>query len=232
MSEDIPGISQVPGYHNDGPAYYFEEGKCIGIVKHLDWLDLQIRVIYANTLKFWIVSEDLTLLRKLIANQPVLYRNHKRIWTRPSEARHESPILERYGGAVINWWIDYTNAVEIKKRYPNFVLFYCCILIYFIVLFSAHLESPIILCLLQTWSSMDITTLSRGLVGLINMLKCLYFCLLLYTVKGRNAEIPSEFFQKTRSLLRDAREFSIIATIKQERRNSGSIVSMAVDRSR
>ena len=161
MSEDIPGISQVPGYHNDGPAYYFEEGKCIGIVKHLDWLDLQIRVIYANTLKFWIVSEDLTLLRKLIANQPVLYRNHKRIWTRPSEARHESPILERYGGAVINWWIDYTNAVEIKKGYPNFVLFYCCILIYFIVLFSAHLESPIILCLLQTWLSMEIKTLSK-----------------------------------------------------------------------
>ncbi|XP_072015831.1 protein kinase C-binding protein NELL2-like [Amphiura filiformis] len=50
-------------------------------------------------------------------------------------------------------------------------------------------------------------------------------------VDGRNAEIPTDYFQKTKNLLHEASELTMIATVKQERRNSGSIVSMAVDRS-
>ena len=32
----VPGVTQVPGYHNEGPAYYFEEGKIIDTIKKID----------------------------------------------------------------------------------------------------------------------------------------------------------------------------------------------------
>ncbi|XP_033629563.1 protein kinase C-binding protein NELL2-like isoform X2 [Asterias rubens] len=55
-----------------------------------------------------------------------------------------------------------------------------------------------------------------------------------YELEGtdRNLQIPEEFFAKTKTLLGSSKDFTILATAKQQNRNAGSIVTISVGRTR